>query len=1090
MASPVGEDNWVDYVDHQLREAADFETRVNVVESFRRAVSAEPGSLKVWMAYCEYFWSLYTDCQPGNDAGWPVEDQHLGREMFTLDAALNLWQQGYEAVQYRLSDSHELWNRWISLEMELLARTATEAGIRRITHLFKNRLTVPHATWDNTSSMFSSFLSEYNPKAYETEMVQVNKSSKDAMRLYSLRDPFEMRLAATTKSGDAEAAKNTMVEYIEWEIRQSKTKRDPVVNFRICLGLFSRALNGILADHDATWHNYIVLISTSHTELKAGRSKIPAGVLPNILDVLQSAVRHIPWSGPVWARYILAAEEAGLSFTDIERIKHAATNSAKLDRDGMTGVLEMYSAWCGYLKRTAMDPTATEEAVDLAEVGLPTALEDVKHWGKRKWGDTYQGDPSFRLEKILIQFLTEKKDDIEGARAVWEQMSNLDIHANCYDFWLNWFLWEMVAFTATKAKMRSPTPVTLSQGLRVPSYATRVFEKALKVPHLDWPERIMEVYLQHCNDYELAETLRQAQDTIYKTRKRVAKRREREAAEAAKQSHAAYEAQAQAQAQAEAQAEAQKDAEMTTEDQPMTEAPEAPEATEATETTTSPAPKRKRALSPAAEDAGNKRAKNGLENGEEVKRDREHTSVFVANLPSDVTLTRVRQFFREYGHLNNVDLQKPEDELPVAMVEFRAPEEAEVALLRDGKPFGKGGKIVQVTSAHDCTLYVTNYPPEADEQYLRDLFKDAGKIHSIRFPSLKFNVRRRFCYITFREQASAAAALKLHGKSLEGGKFKLSAQLSNPDIKRQRHGPQVEERELHVRNLPKFTSDEDLKGIFSKAGNVVSARILRNQAGYSHGTAFVAMSTKEEAQEAIKTLDKLVVAHHSISVELSNPTSVKTGAALRSLDTISPVPETESPAAGSPSSGGAPVAGPTAAELAARKISVLNVPDTMTDARLKAVLANAHVGTIQKLELKPMHGGAILEFPDATSAGKAALAINGLEIAGGKKLRTGTVKELFEQEGETRIDRVDGQVDQQKQLTASQLMPPPALRRPPVLGRAGAKRGLGFTVSAKKQSNGAPPSGDAAPAVGAAPAGPSKSNADFMKMFLEGNKKD
>lgn len=31
MASPVGEDNWVDFVDHQLRGATDFEGRVRIL---------------------------------------------------------------------------------------------------------------------------------------------------------------------------------------------------------------------------------------------------------------------------------------------------------------------------------------------------------------------------------------------------------------------------------------------------------------------------------------------------------------------------------------------------------------------------------------------------------------------------------------------------------------------------------------------------------------------------------------------------------------------------------------------------------------------------------------------------------------------------------------------------------------------------------------------------------------------------------------------------------------------------------------------------------------------------------------------------
>lgn len=1092
MASPVGEDSWVNYVDHQLHAAVDLEKRVQVIESFRKAVAAEPGSLKVWMAYCEYFWSLYSDCQLGSDAGWPVEEQMIGRETFTLDAALSLWQEGYGAVQYRLSDSHELWNRWVSLEMELLARSVTEPGIRRITHLFRDRLTVPHATWDETSQMFSNFLSRHNPAAYEFEMQEATKKSQEAKRLYHAREPFEEKLSAAIKSGDPAQIKSAMGDYLDWEIRGVKQlKKDPLTNLRLCLGVFSRALTGPLASDSDTWLNYVILISTLHSDVKARRTKITANDIPKMLDVHQRAVHHVPWCGPIWARYILAAEEAGLSFTAIERIKHGATDSGHLDRDGMEAVLEMYSAWCGYLKRTAMNPTATEEAVDLAEVGLPSALEDVKHWGKRKYGDGYRGDPTFRLEKILIQFLTEKKDDIEQARSIWETLSGIDIYAKSYDFWLNWFLWEMVVFGSAKNKTRSPTPHTLAQGLRTPSFATRVFVKALLVKDMDWPERIMEVYLKHCNDYELVETIREAEDTVYKTRRGLAKRREREARQAQQQlaeQQAAYAAQMQT-------------ASASSHDEVMADAPP---------TDAELSGKRKRGSLPDKgrdDDLASKRPKNEAATEAQLKRDRENTSVFVSNLPDDVTVFKIKQFFREYGHVNNVVLNKDPGAPPVAHVELSSPEDAQAALLRDGKYLDKGaGEPVHVYSATDCTLYVTNYPPEFTEKDIRDLFKDCGEIHSVRFPSLIANTRRRFCYVTFRDRAFAEAATKLDNKPL-GDRYKLLAKYSDPPVRQGRAGPQAEGRELHVVHLPWSVTEDEVKQMFSKAGTVVTVRLLRNREGRNVGSGFVVMETKEQAEEAIKLLDKAVMGRQVLTVEPSKPIGMPKVAAAHGPGNVvngdSPGSAGSKTVAGSPAPESTPD-GNRLPPLRQRQVVILNVPDTMNVDQLRRLLAP--IEPITTLTLHPKHGGAIAELKDPASAGKAALVVDGLAIdgSGGRKLRVGSIQELFKQEPETRIDRVDqlsvkAEAPVEKKKTAAELMPPPPpVSRPalkpvtisrPTLGRGG-KKGLGIATPIHKKAAGSASSINGMAATngttGASVSG--KSNEDFKKMFLSGGK--
>ncbi|KAK4142678.1 uncharacterized protein C8A04DRAFT_13038 [Dichotomopilus funicola] len=1111
--TPVGEDNWVEYADRQLREATSLEARKAVQNTFRKATHAEPGSIKVWMAFCEYFWKLYSDSQSGSEVGWSPADQRIAHGTFTLDAALSLWQEGYEAVTYRLADSHVLWDRWVSLEMNLLRRTATDAGIRRITHLFKNRLATPHATWDDTAQNFSNFLSDYNRRAYESEMQDVTRVAQTAKRLYNMRDPWETKLTQAAREGDPAALRGVMSEYTEWEIRLIKSKdgaRDLHDNFRICLALFSRALTGPLASDESTWLNYCVLISTTHTDTKAGRYHLPPNLLPSMLDVLRCAVCHIPWSGPLWARYILTAEEVGLTFHEVEGIKHAATDSPHLDRDGMMGVVEMYSAWCGYLKRSAMNPLASEEAVDIAEVGLPSALEDVTHWGKRKYGETYQGDPQFRLEKILIQFLTDRKDDVEGARRVWEGLSRVEMHANSYDFWISWYQWEMVVFASARSRIRSPTPASIAQGRRVPTFATRVFQLALKLRTIDWPERIMEVYLRHCNDYELPEALREAQDTLYKTQKGVAKRREKELRQAALA--------AQEQQQAAAQ-----------NDQPMADAAAVDDAN------LSPGSKRKRENTPGEDDHdGIKRARSETY-GDEPKRDRENTSVWVANLPKDATQTKLKQFFRGYGHINNIDLQQDE-QTATALIELGSAEDARSALVRDAKYFGE--HVVQVTPATDCTLFVTNYPPEADEQYLRSLFKDCGQIFSVRFPSLKYNTKRRFCYVTFRERAAAAAATKLDGKPLESGKYKLLAKYSDPAARQNRRGAQAEERELHIVNLPRSTSEDDVHALFAKAGRVVSVRVPRNMAGQSHGTAFVVMDTKAAAQDAIKTLDKLIFGSHPIKVELSRPPINKITATNRATGPDNSTPEAGSPAPGdgegSSSQSGSGSVGSAPAEIAARTIALLNVPDTMTDARLRAVLAAAlpsGAEDLTRLVLHPQHGGAVLEFASASAAGKAALTVDGLEVdapsGGTRTLRTGTVSQLLKAKGEKRVDRVDSpaaaqshsvsgsgagasQVDGQppKQTTkntAGLMPPPPVIVRRPAVGGAksgGPRRALGFLGGVSKKAgegktgddtsknpdneatmtNGDGPKSDHAPVTTTNTGG--KSNDDFKKLFL------
>jgi len=62
---------------------------------------------------------------------------------------------------------------------------------------------------------------------------------------------------------------------------------------------------------------------------------------------------------------------------------------------------------------------------------------------------------------------------------------------------------------------------------------------------------------------------------------------------------------------------------------------------------------------------------------------------------------------------------------------------------------------------------------------------------------------------------------------------------------------------IYVANISFQTTEPDLKALFSKAGDVASVKILKDQqTGHPRGFAFVEMSTRREAQKAISMLNK------------------------------------------------------------------------------------------------------------------------------------------------------------------------------------------------------------------------------------------
>ena len=75
---------------------------------------------------------------------------------------------------------------------------------------------------------------------------------------------------------------------------------------------------------------------------------------------------------------------------------------------------------------------------------------------------------------------------------------------------------------------------------------------------------------------------------------------------------------------------------------------------------------------------------------------------------------------------------------------------------------------------------------------------------------------------------------------------------------------------LHVGNLAKSTTEDELQNLFSHAGRVISVAIITDRgSGVSKGFAFVEMTTEREAEQAITTLNGYNLSDHELKVSIA-----------------------------------------------------------------------------------------------------------------------------------------------------------------------------------------------------------------------------
>lgn len=80
------------------------------------------------------------------------------------------------------------------------------------------------------------------------------------------------------------------------------------------------------------------------------------------------------------------------------------------------------------------------------------------------------------------------------------------------------------------------------------------------------------------------------------------------------------------------------------------------------------------------------------------------------------------------------------------------------------------------------------------------------------------------------------------------------------------------ENKLYVGNLPFNTTEEELRTMFTQAGNVVSVSLIKDRdTGRSRGFAFVEFATQAEAEKAVSMFNNTPLENRTLKVNLARP---------------------------------------------------------------------------------------------------------------------------------------------------------------------------------------------------------------------------
>ncbi|KAH9855373.1 hypothetical protein C2E23DRAFT_883314 [Lenzites betulinus] len=226
----------------------------------------------------------------------------------------------------------------------------------------------------------------------------------------------------------------------------------------------------------------------------------------------------------------------------------------------------------------------------------------------------------------------------------------------------------------------------------------------------------------------------------------------------------------------------------------------------------------------------------------------------VKQLPTDYTDSQLYDLFRPFGALASVRAQAPCGK-DTGMIEFWREEDARDAeeAMHCAEVEGQN-IVVQLYQPRRAGAAISEFSPNANAPS----FIPTGSVFP--YPAQ---------YSPPRQSPFPPRALFVHGP---GQQVQL-APLSGPGSTS--HSGLIDPCNLFIKNLDTSIDSNGLFSHFRVFGSIVSARVMRNEAGESRGFGFVSYQTPDQANAAMNAMNGCVIGSKALVVRLHEPKQLR-----------------------------------------------------------------------------------------------------------------------------------------------------------------------------------------------------------------------